>query len=101
MYTPSDINSVAKKINSMENDIKSSEGKFSAEVGASGQWWMGEASKAFMNEYNEIRQDMKTLFLGINSLEQGLRKLASNVQQADDERRREKLRLEQQKKNKN
>ena len=100
MYTPSEINAMAKKINMMENDIKSNESKFNGEVGASRQWWNGKASEAFADEYKEIQQGIKTLYSGINNLEKGLRKLATNVQQADEERRREKLRLEQQKKNK-
>ncbi|NLD50457.1 MAG: WXG100 family type VII secretion target [Clostridiaceae bacterium] len=88
MYTPDDIRKAAKKINNMQKDLSSSESKFRGELGSLDKWWKGDACKAFISSYNDAVPEINGLYKEIDNLEEGLKKLASKVQQADDEKKR-------------
>jgi uncharacterized protein YukE len=103
MYTPSDIRRTARKINDTERDLRSSENNFIREIININRWWSGKASDSFVRGCNKVGSEINLLYSAICDLETGLRKLASEVERADDERKRiqEKKRLEQLLKNKN
>lgn len=88
MYTPSEIRNVAKRINNIQNDLRSSESRFREELGGIEKWWQGEACKAFISSYRDIVPEINGLYKEIDNLEEGLKRLASKVQQADDVRKR-------------
>lgn len=88
MYEPCDIRNVAKKINSGKRDVQNSENKFKTELGNLAFSWHGNASKAFVQGYSESGCEINRLYSGINNLEYGLTRLATEVKRADDERRR-------------
>lgn len=79
MYEPCDIRNVAKKINSGKRDVQNSENKFKTELGNLAFSWHGNASKAFVQGYSESGCEINRLYSGINNLEYGLTRLATEV----------------------
>lgn len=86
--TPYEIQNSAARIHNEKSEMQSSESKFRNELEDLNSWWQGDASKAFAQGYFEERNEINRLFSGIGNLEDGLRRLATEVQRADDERRR-------------
>lgn len=91
MYTPKDINNVAKRIDSIQNDLRSSESRFREELAGLDKWWKGNACKGFIKGYQDVVPEINGLHKEIDNLEEGLKRLASKVQQADDERKQKEL----------
>ncbi|QNU67812.1 WXG100 family type VII secretion target [Ruminiclostridium herbifermentans] len=97
MYTPSDIKNSARKINDKRNDLRIKESGLKSDVRDLKSWWMGKGSISFIQGYNETEVEINRLYAEISNLESALKGLASAVERADDERRREaeRIRLEE------
>lgn len=100
MSFTNDISSSIGKISQIENDMKNEEKKITSEVQASKNWWTGRASEAFSNRYKEDESQIIKVHSNIGDLKSALKRLITEVDSADAERRRieaEKKRQEQEK----
>ena len=88
MPTPSEIKSKAKKINEANSDLSKGKDRCQGYVYNSTSWWQSEAGKALRSQYSEIQVDVMKMLSKISNLENCTTRLASNVQRADDERRK-------------
>ena len=88
MSTPAYIKNIARKINDIECDLNNSERKFRQEMENIDRWWSGDAGKSMAKSYLDSKREYNNLYSAIDNLESELRRLASEVDQADDERRR-------------
>lgn len=104
MYSTSEIRSAARKTSQGEADLKNSERQLGSLVQGTASWWKGKAGSAFQDDYSRsTRDEITRLFADIRDIEQGLERLAREVQVADERRRAEaarQLELERQKKQK-
>lgn len=88
MPTPSEINRKARNVNSVKDDLSSSLNRCQGCTYNSASWWQNEAGKVLRSEYSEIQADVSRFFSRLSTLESQTHRLADNVQEALDERRR-------------
>lgn len=87
MYTLNDIQNIVRKIHNEEIEVRNSGNGLKNQLGDMSYWWKGDACESFEQGCLELGYEINKLYLDINDLEFGLRKLESQVQRADDEKR--------------
>ncbi len=88
MYTPGDIQNAAGRIYNERAELRGRENGFKGELGSISGWWQGGACKSFVQGCTEMGYETGRIYSDINELELGLKRLAREVQRADEERRR-------------
>lgn len=94
MHTLSEIKNTARRIYNEGYDLRIYENTFRRQIEEVPLWWCGYAAKSFAQGYREVEYAIKRLYTGLNDLENGLHRLASEVQRADDERRQRRIEVE-------
>jgi uncharacterized protein YukE len=87
MSIKSKIRKDVAKINSLNSDFSRARSRCQGFVNESYSWWKGEAGKVLREEYKEIDTDIAKIILKMKSLESCTRRLANNVQRADDNKK--------------
>ncbi len=95
MTTPWEIRSSAKKVYQLTQDVRREMQSVRKEINASTTYWQGTSATTFISEQNTTLNQLERLIRSLDGVENGLNKLANEVQRADQEREA-KRRLEEQ-----
>ncbi|MDA8233312.1 MAG: WXG100 family type VII secretion target [Clostridia bacterium] len=88
MPTPSEIRRKAKRINTVNDELRRAKDRCQGYTYNSSSWWQSDAGKTLRSEYSEIQVVINKLLSKMSRLEASTNNLARYVQQADYERRR-------------
>ncbi len=78
-------NYMAAKTAMARENVRSAQRQMAGEINGVGNRWAGEASTAFVREYNEIDSNVNSLLAHMEQMNINLRKLANEIKRADTE----------------
>ncbi len=96
MPTPSEVQRKAIRVNSVYDELCRGKDRCQGYAYNSSDWWQSEAGKALRSQYSEIQADITRLISKLGTVVSSIKRLSTNIQNADDERRRKAEELKRQ-----
>ncbi|TYQ16032.1 UNVERIFIED_CONTAM: hypothetical protein Cloal_2534 [Acetivibrio alkalicellulosi] len=94
MSTPGAILNTVRRIDDNQTILKRKESGFKVEIKDGRNWWEGNAYKSLESSFIEIEKETSKIYNGINNLKSELKRLSSDVQRAEEEKRRKKMEMQ-------
>lgn len=83
VFSPEQARNVASSIKAKGQSAKDIINKLDSEIKAAEAWWQGESSKAFIEEFNQLKPSLDKLVECVNGISMQLNKVAEIKEQSD------------------
>lgn len=82
-FSPDQARSVAGSIKNKGNNAKTLFDQLGKEINAVEGWWQGDSSRAFIEEFNELKPSLDKLVDIVDKISQNLNKIADIKEQSE------------------